>query len=272
MTIAHINGCNVCMAWRVPAFAKHGVTEELYAHVDDPSHDEYSAAERPGDRVRAALRHRPPLDRRRVLRPHARAVERRRDPRAHHPDRRLARVRSPHRGARPRPGLRVGAAHRRLIGHPDQSGRSARRSGRGEDGAVEIRLAATAPPDDGATVKVAGVAGFVARANARVRTRRVVGRDGDDGRDANRPHRTNGSRFTTRTPRTVVPGSATMEHSARGRHAPSHRMNRADAFGRAVNVSCCPLTTARAQRRCTGRPRRGRPHEPAAHPGGRTAR
>jgi len=46
MTIAHINGCNVCMAWRVPAFAKHGVTEELYAHVDDPGHDEYSPAER----------------------------------------------------------------------------------------------------------------------------------------------------------------------------------------------------------------------------------
>ena len=45
MTIAHINGCNVCMAWRVPAFAKHGVTEELYADVDDPGHDEYTADE-----------------------------------------------------------------------------------------------------------------------------------------------------------------------------------------------------------------------------------
>lgn len=45
MRIAHINGCNVCMGWRVPAFAKHGVTEDLYAHVDDPTHEEYSAAE-----------------------------------------------------------------------------------------------------------------------------------------------------------------------------------------------------------------------------------
>jgi len=46
MTIAHVNGCNVCMAWRVPAFAKHGVTEELYAHVGEPEHEEYSDAER----------------------------------------------------------------------------------------------------------------------------------------------------------------------------------------------------------------------------------
>jgi alkylhydroperoxidase family enzyme len=46
MTIAHVNGCNVCMAWRVPAFAKHGVTEELYAHVGEPEHEEYSTAER----------------------------------------------------------------------------------------------------------------------------------------------------------------------------------------------------------------------------------
>jgi AhpD family alkylhydroperoxidase len=45
MRIAHINGCNVCMAWRVPALAKRGVTEELYAHVDEPGHEEYSAAE-----------------------------------------------------------------------------------------------------------------------------------------------------------------------------------------------------------------------------------
>ena len=25
MRIAQINGCNICMAWRVPALAKHGV-------------------------------------------------------------------------------------------------------------------------------------------------------------------------------------------------------------------------------------------------------
>ena len=36
MRIAQINGCNICMAWRVPALAKHGVDEELYAHVEDP--------------------------------------------------------------------------------------------------------------------------------------------------------------------------------------------------------------------------------------------
>jgi alkylhydroperoxidase family enzyme len=45
MKIAHINGCEVCMGWRVPALAKVGVTEELYAHVDEPSHAEYSAEE-----------------------------------------------------------------------------------------------------------------------------------------------------------------------------------------------------------------------------------
>jgi AhpD family alkylhydroperoxidase len=46
MRIAQINGCNVCMGWRVPALAKHGVDEELYAHVDDPAAGEYSAQER----------------------------------------------------------------------------------------------------------------------------------------------------------------------------------------------------------------------------------
>jgi len=46
MRIAQINGCNICMAWRVPALAKHGVDEELYAHVDDPASGDYSAQER----------------------------------------------------------------------------------------------------------------------------------------------------------------------------------------------------------------------------------
>jgi AhpD family alkylhydroperoxidase len=45
MKIAHINGCNVCMNWRIPALAKAGVNEALYAHVDDPANAEYSAAE-----------------------------------------------------------------------------------------------------------------------------------------------------------------------------------------------------------------------------------
>jgi AhpD family alkylhydroperoxidase len=46
MRIAQINGCNICMNWRVPALARHGVTEELYGHVDDPAHAEYDAQER----------------------------------------------------------------------------------------------------------------------------------------------------------------------------------------------------------------------------------
>jgi alkylhydroperoxidase family enzyme len=45
MKIAHINGCEVCRNWRVPALAKVGVTEELYAHVDEPGNAEYSAEE-----------------------------------------------------------------------------------------------------------------------------------------------------------------------------------------------------------------------------------
>jgi AhpD family alkylhydroperoxidase len=45
MKIAHINGCSVCMGWRTPALAKHGVDEELYAHVDDPEHAGYSTQE-----------------------------------------------------------------------------------------------------------------------------------------------------------------------------------------------------------------------------------
>jgi AhpD family alkylhydroperoxidase len=46
MRIAQINGCNVCMAWRVPSLARHGVDEELYAHVDDPDAGDYSEQER----------------------------------------------------------------------------------------------------------------------------------------------------------------------------------------------------------------------------------
>ncbi|MFI5047903.1 MAG: carboxymuconolactone decarboxylase family protein [Acidimicrobiia bacterium] len=46
MRIAHDNGCAVCTDWRIPALAERGVTEELYAHVDEPAHAEYSAAER----------------------------------------------------------------------------------------------------------------------------------------------------------------------------------------------------------------------------------
>jgi AhpD family alkylhydroperoxidase len=46
MRIAQINGCNICMAWRVPSLARHGVDEELYAYVDDPANGDYSAQER----------------------------------------------------------------------------------------------------------------------------------------------------------------------------------------------------------------------------------
>src|SRR6476661_859028 len=42
MRIAQINGCNVCLQWRFPEMADRGVTEELYAHVDDPDAGEYA--------------------------------------------------------------------------------------------------------------------------------------------------------------------------------------------------------------------------------------
>jgi AhpD family alkylhydroperoxidase len=46
MTIAHVNGCNVCMGWRIPQLAAQGVDEELYEHVEDPENGAYSAQER----------------------------------------------------------------------------------------------------------------------------------------------------------------------------------------------------------------------------------
>ncbi len=46
MRIAQINGCNVCLQWRFPEMAERGVTEELYAHVDDPDAGDYSEQER----------------------------------------------------------------------------------------------------------------------------------------------------------------------------------------------------------------------------------
>ena len=46
MRIAQINGCMVCMGWRIPELAEQGVDEELYAHVDNPAHPQYSAQER----------------------------------------------------------------------------------------------------------------------------------------------------------------------------------------------------------------------------------
>jgi AhpD family alkylhydroperoxidase len=47
MRIAQINGCNVCMGWRIPELAEQGVDEELYAHVADAAdHPQYSQQER----------------------------------------------------------------------------------------------------------------------------------------------------------------------------------------------------------------------------------
>ena len=46
MRIAQINGCNVCLAWRFPEMAERGVTEELYAHVDEVARGDYSEQER----------------------------------------------------------------------------------------------------------------------------------------------------------------------------------------------------------------------------------
>ena len=46
MRIAQINGCNVCLQWRFPEMADRGVTEELYAHVEDPANGDYSEQER----------------------------------------------------------------------------------------------------------------------------------------------------------------------------------------------------------------------------------
>lgn len=46
MRIAQINGCAVCLGWRFADLAAQGVTEELYAHVDDPTAGDYSEQER----------------------------------------------------------------------------------------------------------------------------------------------------------------------------------------------------------------------------------
>ncbi len=45
MRIAQINGCNVCLDWRFPELAEHGVTEDLYDGVADPTAGAYTAQE-----------------------------------------------------------------------------------------------------------------------------------------------------------------------------------------------------------------------------------
>ena len=107
MRIAQINGCNICMAWRVPALAKHGVDEELYAHVEDPANGDYSEQERLAIEYadKFALDHRS-LDDAFFARMKAEFTDAR-DLRAHGVHRRLGRVRSHDRGARPRRGVRV---------------------------------------------------------------------------------------------------------------------------------------------------------------------
>ncbi|MBM3671890.1 MAG: carboxymuconolactone decarboxylase family protein [Actinobacteria bacterium] len=46
MRIAQINGCTVCQGWRIPELADQGVDEELYAHVENTDHPQYSEQER----------------------------------------------------------------------------------------------------------------------------------------------------------------------------------------------------------------------------------
>jgi alkylhydroperoxidase family enzyme len=46
MRIAQINGCVVCKGWRIPELAEEGVDEELYAHVENKDHAQYSEQER----------------------------------------------------------------------------------------------------------------------------------------------------------------------------------------------------------------------------------
>ena len=107
MRIAEINGCNICMAWRVPALAKHGVDEALYEHVEDPANGDYSEQELLAIEYadKFALDHRSLddafFDRMKAV------VQRSRDLRAHGVHRRLGRVRAHDRGARPRRGVRV---------------------------------------------------------------------------------------------------------------------------------------------------------------------
>jgi AhpD family alkylhydroperoxidase len=47
MRVAQINQCQVCLGWRIPSLEKHGVGEELYAHVGEATeHGGYTARER----------------------------------------------------------------------------------------------------------------------------------------------------------------------------------------------------------------------------------
>ena len=106
MRIAQINDCAICQQWRKTAGAAEVMTEDDYAHVG-----EWRTLRRllrtgtARDRVRRAVRARPPHARRRLLRAAARRVHRRRDPRPHRVHRRVARARS--HAAR--------ARHRRLL-------------------------------------------------------------------------------------------------------------------------------------------------------------
>ena len=106
MRIAQLNDCAACSTFRAPSVVEAGVPEEHYHHLEeyrDLSGLLRSPAAR--DRVRRALRRRPPQHRRRAVHAPARALRRRRDPRPH------ALLRGVRR---PRPHARGAPDHRQL--------------------------------------------------------------------------------------------------------------------------------------------------------------
>src|SRR4051794_7839438 len=46
MRIAQLNACDACATFRAPSVVEAGVTEEMYAHVDDPAWPGYTARQR----------------------------------------------------------------------------------------------------------------------------------------------------------------------------------------------------------------------------------
>ena len=115
MRIAQINGCNICMAWRVPVAGEARRRRGALRSRRGSRARRLLGAGGVGDRVRRQVRARPPLARRRVLRPHEGRVHRPGDLRAHGVHRRLGRVRTHDRGARPRRGVRVVARRGRQL-------------------------------------------------------------------------------------------------------------------------------------------------------------
>src|SRR3954462_2052762 len=46
MRIAQLNACDACATFRAPSVVEAGVTDEMYAHVDDPSWSGYTERQR----------------------------------------------------------------------------------------------------------------------------------------------------------------------------------------------------------------------------------